>query len=57
MAGVLIVQTLIIGTIVVYKQMNYMRNARLGWDKEHLLFIPARADIRKSFDVLKTELK
>jgi len=48
---------LIIGTMVVTKQMNYMRNARLGWDKEHLLFIPARADIRKSFDVLKTELK
>ncbi len=48
---------LIIGTIVVTKQMNYMRNARLGWDKEHLLFIPVRADIRKSFDVLKTELK
>ncbi len=48
---------LIIGTIVVYKQMNYMRNARLGWDKEHLLFIPLRADIRKSIDVLKTELK
>jgi ABC-type antimicrobial peptide transport system permease subunit len=36
--------------------MNYMRDTRLGWDKEHLLFIPLRADIRKSFDALKTEL-
>jgi predicted permease len=48
---------LIIGTIVVYKQMNYMRNTRLGWDKEHLLFIPMRSDTRKSMVVLKTELK
>lgn len=47
---------LIIGTIVVYKQMNYMRNKKLGWDKEHLLFIPVKADIRNSYDVLKTEL-
>ncbi|MCK4758904.1 MAG: ABC transporter permease, partial [Candidatus Aminicenantes bacterium] len=47
---------LIIGTIVVYKQMNYMRNTRLGWNKEHLLFIPVKADIRNSYDVLKTEL-
>jgi predicted permease len=47
---------LIIGTMVVYKQMNYMRNTRLGWDKEHLLFIPVRSDIKQSYDVLKTEL-
>ncbi len=46
---------LIIGTIVVYKQMNYMRNARLGWDKDHLLFIPLRTDIKPFYDVLKTE--
>ena len=48
---------LIIGTMVVAKQMNYMRNKRLGWDKEHLLFIPVRADIRNSYHVLKTELE
>lgn len=47
---------LIIGTAVVYKQLNYMKNARLGWDKEHLLYIPLRADIRKSYDSLKQEM-
>ncbi|MBN2247020.1 MAG: ABC transporter permease [Candidatus Aminicenantes bacterium] len=47
---------LIIGTVVVYKQLNYMKNVRLGWDKEHLLSIPLRADIQKSYQSLKDEL-
>lgn len=48
---------LIIGTIVVYKQLNYMKNKKLGWDKEHLVYIPLRTDdIDKSYEVLKTEL-
>ena len=48
---------LIIGTIVVYKQLNYMKNKKLGWDKEHLVYIPLRTDnIKKSYEVLKTEL-
>lgn len=47
---------LIIGTTVVYKQLNYMKNEKLGWDKEHLVYIPLRADIKKSYEVLKNEL-
>jgi predicted permease len=47
---------LIIGTAVVYQQQNYIKNKRLGWDKEHLVYIPLRADTRKSYDVLKQEL-
>ena len=47
---------LIIGTTVVYKQLNYMKNRRLGWDKEHLIYIPLRADIKKSYNSLKLEL-
>lgn len=47
---------LIIGTTVVYKQLNYMKNKKLGWDKEHLVYIPLRADIRDSYKALKTEL-
>ncbi len=47
---------LIIGTIVVSKQLNYMKNRRLGWDKEHLVYIYLRADIKKSYEALKTEL-
>jgi len=47
---------LIIGTVVVYKQLNYMKNIRLGWDKEHILYFPLRADIQKSYQSLKDEL-
>ncbi len=47
---------LIIGTIVVYRQLNFMQEKRLGWDREHLVYIPLGRDIKKSYDVLKNEL-
>jgi len=47
---------LIIGTIVIYNQVNFMRSKELGYDKEHLLYIPLRGDTREKFDVLKQEL-
>lgn len=31
---------LIIATIIVYQQLNYMQNKKLGFDKEQTLFIP-----------------
>ncbi len=48
---------LIIGTVVVYKQLDYMKNRRLGWDKEHLLYTVLRGDIKNSYEALKTELR
>ncbi len=48
---------LIIGTVVVYKQLNYMKDRRLGWDKEHLLYVVLRGDIKKSYEALKKELR
>jgi ABC-type antimicrobial peptide transport system permease subunit len=47
---------LIIGTIVIYNQVNFMRSKELGYDKEHLLYIPLRGDTREKFDLLKQEL-
>jgi putative ABC transport system permease protein len=47
---------LIIGTAVVYQQLNYIKSIRLGWEKEHLVYIPMRADTRKSYNALKQEL-
>jgi putative ABC transport system permease protein len=47
---------LIIGTVVVYQQQNYIKNMRLGWDKEHLVYIPLRADTKKSYNALKQDL-
>jgi len=47
---------LIIGTAIVYQQQDYIKNMRLGWDKEQLVYIPLRADTRKSYNTLKQEL-
>ncbi len=33
---------LIIGTFTIYHQLDYMRNLRLGFDKEHIVSIPLR---------------
>ncbi|MBQ0735860.1 ABC transporter permease [Aquimarina celericrescens] len=32
--------TLIIGTIIIYYQMNFMRNQELGFNKEHTVMLP-----------------
>jgi len=47
---------LIIGTIVIYRQLIYMRNIDLGFNKEHLLYIYLRGDIKNNYYTLKEEL-
>ncbi len=47
---------LIIGTAVVYLQLDYMKHKDLGYDKEHLLYIPVRGDMAESYAALKSEL-
>ncbi|MFC2099014.1 FtsX-like permease family protein, partial [Bacteroidota bacterium] len=47
---------LIIGTIVVYKQLNYMKSKDLGYDREHLFYVYMRGDIKESYTSLKNEL-
>ncbi len=34
---------LVIGTAVVFSQLNYLQNERLGFDKEHVVLVPLRA--------------
>ncbi len=47
---------LIIGTLVVYAQLDYIRNRKIGWDRENLISIHLSGEIKKSFDILKAEL-
>ena len=49
--------SLMIGTTVVYNQLNFMRSKSLGWNKEHLVYIPLRANLRTSYSALKQELE
>jgi putative ABC transport system permease protein len=47
---------LVISTIVVYGQLDYMRNAKLGYDKENVVYMPVRGTMRENFEAVKTEL-
>ena len=47
---------LITCTIGVYNQLNYMRNKKLGYDKEHMIYFSMRGDMREKFDTVKNEL-
>ena len=47
---------LIIAVTVLYKQLHYIRNVNLGYDKEQLVCVEMNADIKKSYDAVKSEL-
>ena len=49
---------LIIGTAVVYSQIQYTKNRPIGYDRNGLMMINMKSpDFYRKFDVLKTELK
>ena len=47
---------LIIGTVVVYNQLHYMKNRDIGYDKEHLVYIPMRGQTGSFYNALKNAL-
>ncbi len=47
---------LIIGSLVIYRQMDYMRNKNLGFHKDQIIVVPMNANVvRKNQEVIKTE--
>jgi len=48
---------LIIGTMVVLNQLRFMKNRKIGYDKEHVIFLPLRGDVelKKAYETLKSE--
>lgn len=49
--------SLLIGTGIIYGQLNYIKNKKLGFDKEHILVIPLRGDrLQQKFEPIKNEL-
>jgi putative ABC transport system permease protein len=49
---------LIIGTAVVYQQIQFAKNRPVGYDREGLVMVQKRtSDFNKKYDVLRTELK
>ena len=49
---------LIVGTIIITKQMNYVKNKQLGYSKEQTLIVPIdNNDIYNNMNVFKTDLQ
>jgi ABC-type antimicrobial peptide transport system permease subunit len=48
---------LILGMIVIYRQIAYIHNKNLGFAKENLLFMPLEGDLQKNFPTFKQELE
>lgn len=49
--------SLIIGTMTIYRQINFMKNRKLGFDKEHVIILPRMNEaMRRSFPLVKNDL-
>ncbi|MES1216414.1 MAG: ABC transporter permease [Bacteroidota bacterium] len=47
---------LLAGTVVVYKQLQFIKDRNLGFEKANLLYMPFSGDMWNKKDALKTEL-
>ena len=47
---------LIIGTMIIYQQVQHIKNRELGYNKDNLLQMSLQGDMQKSFGVIKQDL-
>ncbi|MDP9230582.1 MAG: ABC transporter permease, partial [Bacteroidota bacterium] len=47
---------LIIGTIIIYQQIQHIKNRDLGYDKENLIQTALRGEMQKNFPAIKNDL-
>jgi putative ABC transport system permease protein len=50
---------LIVGTIMVYRQLNFMKNESLGFSKDQVVVLPVRGglSIKDTYEGIKNEFK
>ncbi|HTE07766.1 MAG TPA: ABC transporter permease, partial [Flavitalea sp.] len=48
--------SLIVGTTVVYRQLKYIQQLNLGYDKENLLYVPMTGELWSKYESLRTRL-
>ncbi len=46
---------LIIGTIVVSRQISYVQKINLGYDRENLIYIPVEGTMKDKYEILKSK--
>ena len=47
---------LIIATIIIYKQIHFMQNTELGFNKDNVVYMPLKGNIGKQYETFKNEL-
>jgi predicted permease len=47
---------LIVGMLAVSKQVNYIQNKNLGFNKEHVIYLPLEGDLYNKLDAYQNEL-
>ncbi len=47
---------LIIATIIILQQLNYIQSKDLGYDKEHILVLPITQQVRENYEPIKAEI-
>jgi putative ABC transport system permease protein len=47
---------LIVGTSIVYRQIQHMLNKELGYEKESIVYFAKRSNLRTQYDAFKSEL-
>lgn len=47
---------LIVGTIVVYGQLNYIKKRNIGFEKSNLVYVPIKGDLAGKPDAFRSEL-
>ncbi|HEY9488758.1 MAG TPA: ABC transporter permease, partial [Chryseosolibacter sp.] len=48
--------SLIVGTTIVYRQLKYIQQLNLGFDKENLLYVPMTGELWSKYDALRASL-
>ncbi|HEY6899844.1 MAG TPA: FtsX-like permease family protein, partial [Puia sp.] len=47
---------LIVGMIVVYRQLDYIQTKNIGYDRDHLVYIPIEGELIKKYTAFKEEV-
>jgi putative ABC transport system permease protein len=48
---------LVVATVTVHRQVQFIRHQNLGFDRENLLYVPMKADMFSHYQTLRTELE
>jgi hypothetical protein len=48
---------IILGMIVIYRQLNFIQHKNLGYDRENLVYVPVEGDLIKKYTLFKEEAR